>query len=287
MRPNTPEQPSDPHRPVPATGRGRAHPDERCDPEFIALTALGEHAASDAQRAHLQDCATCQAELAALADTVRLGRTLTVADHLQPPAPDRVWASILDELDERPRDVSDPLESSWVRPPTVPHSIPTTRTPPAGIPATGIGSPRGRWFVAIAAAAVLGLAAGAITTWTVGRPAAVVRPAVIATAVLDPLGSPTAHGTAIVDTSAGSRQIRVELTGGAAPDRYLEVWVADTATRKMVAVGVLDAASHGTFTLPPGLDLTAYPVVDVSAQPYNGDPAHSADSVARGRLTPG
>jgi hypothetical protein len=32
------------------------------------------------------------------------------------------------------------------------------------------------------------------------------------------------------------------------------------------------------------LDLRDYPVVDISREPLDGDPAHSADSISRGEL---
>lgn len=38
------------------------------------------------------------------------------------------------------------------------------------------------------------------------------------------------------------------------------------------------------LTVPDGLDADAYSVVDVSIQPYDGDPAHSGDSLLRGTL---
>jgi hypothetical protein len=46
---------------------------------------------------------------------------------------------------------------------------------------------------------------------------------------------------------------------------------------------VLDGA-EGRFDLPDGLDLTQFPVVDVSEEHFDGDPAHSGDSVVRGPL---
>ena len=36
--------------------------------------------------------------------------------------------------------------------------------------------------------------------------------------------------------------------------------------------------------LPAGISLADYPVVDISAEPYDGDPTHSTDSVVRGTL---
>ena len=51
----------------------------------------------------------------------------------------------------------------------------------------------------------------------------------------------------------------------------------------MVSLGVLDG-DHGSFAVPADLDLSAYDQVDVSQEPYDGNPAHSTESLARGRL---
>ena len=37
--------------------------------------------------------------------------------------------------------------------------------------------------------------------------------------------------------------------------------------------------------LPPGADLNRYRLVDVSAEPHDGDAAHSGKSLLRGTLT--
>jgi hypothetical protein len=68
-------------------------------------------------------------------------------------------------------------------------------------------------------------------------------------------------------------------------DGFRGVWVGSTDLTRMVSLGVLDNES-GVFALPDGIDLAQYPVVDISDQPYNGDPAHSDDSIARGTLNP-
>lgn len=41
----------------------------------------------------------------------------------------------------------------------------------------------------------------------------------------------------------------------------------------------------GTLPFPQGLDLAEYAIVDVSNEPYDGNPGHSSDSIARGELT--
>ena len=43
-------------------------------------------------------------------------------------------------------------------------------------------------------------------------------------------------------------------------------------------------SESGTFALPAGLDLSEYPIVDVSDEPVDGNPAHSSVSIVRGTL---
>jgi hypothetical protein len=50
-----------------------------------------------------------------------------------------------------------------------------------------------------------------------------------------------------------------------------------------VSLGVVSGAS-GTFAIPAGVDITQYVLVDISDQPYNGNPAHSGNSIVRGQL---
>jgi hypothetical protein len=47
---------------------------------------------------------------------------------------------------------------------------------------------------------------------------------------------------------------------------------------------MLDSSEGGTFTLPAGLDLNQFPVVDISLEHFDGDTSHSADSILRGKL---
>jgi hypothetical protein len=75
----------------------------------------------------------------------------------------------------------------------------------------------------------------------------------------------------------------VETTGLDPGDGFLEVWVIDAEVTKLVSLG--PSRPDGTYDLPPGLDPEDFPVVDVSVEPLDGDPAHSGDSVLRGELT--
>ena len=63
---------------------------------------------------------------------------------------------------------------------------------------------------------------------------------------------------------------------------YLELWLIDTNVKGMVSLGIVD--HRGDYELPPGLRYADYPVVDISSEPYDGQPAHSGQSLLRGRL---
>lgn len=67
---------------------------------------------------------------------------------------------------------------------------------------------------------------------------------------------------------------------------YYEVWLIDPEnTTKMMAVGNLSAEPGEVLPLPPGADLNRYRLVDVSAEAYDGNSAHSGKSLLRGTLT--
>jgi hypothetical protein len=158
-------------------------------------------------------------------------------------------------------------------------------------PRTGAGARR---WVAMAAAA--GIVVGAAAVWAgynvLGQgPQAgpspsptVPQPVVIAQAPLQPLASYTSTGKALVEKLPdGSRQLVVQLSDGQISG-FREVWVISPDLSKLVSLGVLDG-EPGVFALPAGLDLADYPIVDVSNEPFDGNPAHSSDSIARGELT--
>lgn len=71
-------------------------------------------------------------------------------------------------------------------------------------------------------------------------------------------------------------------------DGFLEAWLIDPVTGSMVSLGPVDTGSGGAatveLTVPSGLDVSTYALVDVSAEPLDGDPTHSGDSLLRGTL---
>ena len=68
-------------------------------------------------------------------------------------------------------------------------------------------------------------------------------------------------------------------TGGRARGRQTAL-VSSTTT--LVSLGPL--RPDGIYDIPPGVDPSRFPIVDVSVEPVDGDPTHSGDSVLRGEL---
>ncbi|MFG3705212.1 anti-sigma factor [Micromonospora sp. NPDC047670] len=66
---------------------------------------------------------------------------------------------------------------------------------------------------------------------------------------------------------------------------YYEVWLINPRNLEMFSVGVLGDEQDELLPLPPNVDLQAYSVVDVSAEAYDNDTAHSGTSLLRGALT--
>ena len=168
---------------------------------------------------------------------------------------------------------------------TVPATAPQAETvPPA--PVVDLPARRRRPWLPIAAAAcaagiVGGIAAGA---WWQSTRAPAPEP-VIAEAQLDALPGWTASGSASVEEAAdGRRDVVVDLSANDSGDGLREVWLLTADASGLVSLGLLDGPT-GRFSIPAGVDLAEYPVVDVSAEPADGNPAHSGDSIVRGTLS--
>ncbi|MDM7856419.1 anti-sigma factor [Cellulomonas alba] len=253
-----------------------SHPDPA---ELVALS-LGETEPTPEQRAHLATCDACATELDALRRVVTAGRSRVPGDEPRAPGPN-VWAAIRDELGigdvaAEPGPPAEPVGTPGVEAPGVeaPPAAPATVTQLRPARRRGLA-----WAaVAAAAALVVGVVAG--VAWADrGRASTQAR----ATLVALP-GWSGASGTAELQrTRDGSLQLSVQVDARASVGGFREVWLATPDLRGMVSLGVLDGGST-TLPVPAGLDVAGYPVVDVSEEPFDGDPAHSADSIVRGKL---
>lgn len=231
------------------------------EPEELALLALGE----DRPRAlaHVETCERCRLEVESLSRVVDPVRGPLIS----PPA--RVWDAIANDLALTPDSDSGTDTAAM--------STPTANTSPAPAPASRPPSRRWIWTLA-AGIAIGGLGYGAIDYLTADS-----TPQVLAEADLEPLPGWDEAGTAQVTDASGALELTVSVSGSqVSGDR--EVWLISPDLTKMVSLGFL-AEDSATFTVPDGVDLAEYSIVDVSDEPPDGDPTHSGVSIVRGVLS--
>jgi hypothetical protein len=282
------------------------HPDE----EVLTQFALDDPLALDAATlVHISDCDRCTHEIQEIQRVVdgalAAGGRPDLRTMVAPPP--SVWERVLVEVGGRD---SVGAEVEAVSAP-MPDPPPPTDSPAGSAPAAvddpiwlfdqpgeiAVESASGgrseldrstdrRTLWQVAAAAVAGLVIGAGAGW------------VVAWVVADNDTTPTVSADVKTSTLTGvdgnvtSGEISLTEHGGNAPqitvnidtlDRgpgFLEAWLLD-ADGGMVALGVIDG-TKGTFTVPPSLNLSKFNRVDVSREPFDGDPAHSTASLARG-----
>jgi hypothetical protein len=102
---------------------------------------------------------------------------------------------------------------------------------------------------------------------------------------LAPLSVPEAVGTMrLVRGPGAGREVTLTVENLPRTEGYYEVWLMDRTRTRLIAMGVLGPEGSARLPLPEGIDLSGYPLVDVSAQENNGNPKHSGVSVVRGSL---
>ncbi|MDX6367136.1 MAG: hypothetical protein QOK30_2212 [Nocardioidaceae bacterium] len=257
----------DPRQAQNAAGAGHV------DRETLASLALGEPVPADVA-AHVAGCDTCGRHVESLRPVVAIGRALQPEDLVTTAPPAHVWERIA-------------AETGVGGAPSAPKATLVRPQPRAGRgeaarerPAPSIGSRRLAWVLA---AAVVGAVAGAAGTlgWQSLHSAG---PRVVASATLRPLPTKQGTGTAEIEDVNDQRELAVRVTAPPTRRAYLEVWLMSDP-KHLISLGTLQSSS-GRFTLPAGLDLSKYTIVDVSVEPYDGNPAHSTDSLVRGSLGP-
>ena len=298
----------------------RLHP----DPDLLALHALGGRVLDGPDRDHVAACPGCAATVVELAATVRAVRGQVVHGVSSVPVPARVWQAISSELgldpSVRPASVGPTRVPAPARPDVdvdvdgtcAPRPASTvvdlgTRRRPA--PDQPLDQPldrrprRHRVGLGVLAVAAAGLTVGAVgSALLLSRPTGTGTPVttVLAAAELQAFGAgegTDAGGWARLAGTGddGGRVLQVRLDDlPAMDDEYVEAWLIDPGTGEMVSLGPVDAsgAGEGTgaltadLTVPRGLDVGVYAVVDVSAEPRDDDPAHSGVSLVRGTLDP-
>lgn len=248
--------------------------------DALALLALGEEPAPE-EAGHLESCARCRAEVQAYGRVVRAGRRAEpVAGSL--PSPD-VWDRVHGTLGLGTDVRSDPLQAARTGSPAGTGRGPHASVRDSGNTAVSLCRERrrrrGTRWLAAAAAAVL--VAGA-AVWGIARDDEP-ETLVLASTVLEPLPSYSEAGTATVDELPDGQRELVVTASSSNANGYREVWLISADISSMVSLGTMDGL-EGRFQIPAGLDLHAYPIVDISDEPLDGNPEHSGDSILRGQL---
>ena len=219
------------------------------DEDTIALLALGE-SVSTRDDDHLRLGVSDQAKVDQLAAIVHSARAVTDEDKPVAP-PEELWDRIAMEIG------SDEQTSK---------------------PAAPRGARMG-WFALAAAVGLLAGSAGTAVVMNQSEPA----PA-IAQATLEPLPGKDSRGVAQVLQTADGPTLVIDVPDLPEPDGYYEVWMLTLEADAMVSIGVLGSGDVQEFSLPGGMDMESFPVVDISLEQFDGDVTHSTDSVVRGVL---
>jgi hypothetical protein len=272
---------------------------QHLDPEVLSLFALDEPVDAGSSN-HLRSCPECAAEYAALRRAVNAVRTTPDTSSLEHPGAN-VWEGIHRKLGLSDAVAPDPLGPARTAGPSAPDAPAALRpveplqndAPPATMPPANArpaetppakGGSNVTWlrrpatWLAAAAAAVV------ITTGVVVAVNQTAAPIPLASARLEPLEQFSATGSATVtEAGDGSRTIEVQLDKSEARG-YQEVWLIAPDLSRLVSLGIMNSSS-GRFEVPEGLDLSGYPIVDISDEPLDGNPAHSSVSIVRGTLS--
>lgn len=227
--------------------------------------------------------------------------TLRVLAALADPAPDLVappaglWDRIVADLDapERADAAPDAVVASTARTDGRDDVVvPLTERRAARAAAR---TERTRWWP-VAAAAAAGLVVGGLGVGmalsgseggTDGAPVAQPTPTeeLLGDARLDPVAQGGALARAEMRReSDGEMRLAVHVpTVPDAEDGYLEVWLRDEAASRMISLGTV-TSEDAVLTVPEGVQLGEYPVVDVSHEHFDGDPTHSGTSLWVGEM---
>lgn len=220
-------------------------------PDQLAALALEPEIAEPGDDTHLTECARCRRELHILRDVTARARRAQ-PDETPPAPPESIWDSVVDELS-----TSGDLRTT----------APVERTPVWRQP----------WAAAAAFVLIIVLTAAAVVQLD-GR-----EGEIVARATLEPLAQvDQARASLVVD--GDTRTLTVDQPELPAIDGYYELWLLNADGSQLVSLGPV--SESGGYVIPTAVDTDLYSVVDISREPPDGDPSHSADSVLRGPLEP-
>lgn len=273
-----------------------------CDPEMLALRSLGEVVGTPEQDAHLASCEQCRGEVSSLRAVVTVARAGEPIELVQPSP--QVWQRVRAELGLSAAEL-DLSAAEQTLPHVSGHSSPSSVAdallthPDSGESAdedetavVSLAERRARrtrpatWLLAAAGVGGL-LVGGGATAMVLSNDADDPATTVAASVGLDPLPDwQDAAGSAELTVTEDGQQVLVVSLSGAATGQaegFQEVWLIDENVEGMLSLGILEGSS-GEFVVPSGVDVSSFPIVDVSLEPFDGDPTHSGDSIVRGQI---
>ncbi len=270
------------------------------NPEVLALVALGEReAATSEDLAHIAHCATCERELSELGHLSQVGRTISDHFTLETPSP-AVWNRIREQLGFGSEFSSDLVPPS-VGDATINHRDPVSPLSPVTRPLVAVPplpdagesdstverldrpTPGRRRVLSLALAAGLALLAGIGGTLVWQQLTS--RESVISSAQLQalPAWSGAAGVATLEEDAAGNKVLVITMETPRPVDGIQQVWLANSGATSMTPLGPLSQPGQ-RFPLPKDLDVSRFPLVDISVQQPGGNPAHSGNSIVRGTL---
>ncbi|WP_238008200.1 anti-sigma factor [Dactylosporangium sp. AC04546] len=261
------------------------------EPERLVLLALGEETLDQHETGHLDSCERCRADMASLRGVAGLGRRTQPLRDL-PPAPEHVWHRIRAELATSDRAFPPPAVSLHSDPP--PRRLPPLPPPVKVVDTPARPGRRGPgWVATVVIAAGAAVAGAGVTAGVLYDRGGAARPAPAACRAGDPRveleavpGAPSGlTGYACLVSAGGDRKLLVHAEGmPARADGDYEAWLLDPAGLGVQPLGVLGSGADQELTVPGTLDLARFNVVDISAEPHDGNAGHSGHSLLRGRL---
>jgi anti-sigma-K factor RskA len=236
--------------------------------ELLAGIALGEpDPTSRRDRAHLLICRRCSADLAELRKIAATGRA-AIREEIRPPKP-----SVLARIQ---------AEVAGDEPVAREHQLGTPFVTPVDVPGSRVAvRPRHRLALAAGlAAALVAIALGGVV-WR-----AQAAGDVVARATLTPLPDKSGRGTAELIRKDGAEQLSISVDAHVVGSGFEELWLINTDGRRMISLGVVPVGGHASYPVPTPAtgSLQGYTIVDISLEPFDGNAAHSRNSVLRGTL---
>lgn len=210
---------------------------------------------------------------------------LAPEDGTHPPLPATAWDRVAREVADEAAGPADPAASGTGL------SAPGTDPGPPAADTTSLRRPPsgGRSVLLVAAVLLLVLAVtgGVAALGAIGSD----DPTLAAEAALSSeglTGAEPATGRAELLRVDERRVLDVSVPDVRAADgTVLEVWLIDPASDGLQSLGtIVDGDGPTRLPVPDAIDVARFSVVDVSVEPLDGDPSHSADSVVRGPLAP-